>query len=98
MTSQFTSTDKYDFIFQELNGFNSALWPYRIVATPEMPITYLGHESGEDQYSLLRYRVGCKELILTADNHGSITFGWVNSEWNNEPDGIENTLFNEVLC
>lgn len=95
--SQCIGKDMYDFLFERRGGFNSEIWPYQVAATSETPIIYLGRDAEKTAYPVLRFQIGGKQLIITADDHGSMMFGWVNRNANEEYTSDDGkSLFNQI--
>ena len=78
--------DVYDFQYERFGGFNPELWPLRIVSTEEEPLRFIGKETQEgDNYhlSMLRFMIGDRPLLITADDDLSVGIShWdSNGEW-----------------
>lgn len=84
ISSHDVKTDEYDFTYSKADQFDAAEWPLMIASEESLPIIFAGKESGDDMYPALIFHFNGHELIATADDCTSLTFGWVPLERDDE--------------
>ena len=94
--SCYSGQRNYDFSVEEFSDFNTELWPRKIVSTPEEPIRFIRKETEPDSFPVLRFEIGYRPLLVTA-NETNLTVGL--SHWDAEGNWVEfenNCLLNDA--
>lgn len=95
--SCYVGQGNYDFSFEKLSNYNPEMWPRKIVSSKTNPIRFIRKETELNQFPVLRFAIGERPLLITADNIG-LTVGL--SHWDCDGNWLEyenNRLLNDDL-
>lgn len=67
ISSCYAGKGTYGFEFKEISDFNRNVWPRKIVSTIQEPIKFIRKEVGNNAYSVLRFEIGNRPLLITAN-------------------------------
>lgn len=91
--SKAVGEDKFEFFYYE---FNEKYECRKIISSPEEPIYFIRKEEEEESYRVLRFKIGARPILATADDDGLLTIGI--SHWDINDDWLEfenNNLLND---
>ena len=76
--------DDFEFFYYE---FNEDYECRKILSSPEEPIYFIRKEEKEKSYRVLRFQIGARPILATADDDGLLTIGI--SHWGVDDDELE---------